>query len=167
MKSNENTGKNGGGCESELPDFAQNYTLDSRIDNSSYHLVNLPLCEVRLKENAMFPWLILIPRCENITEIMDLTLEQQNQLMQELSVASQVMRNVYQPDKLNVGALGNIVAQLHIHVVARFQMDALWPHGVWQATTPELRYEQEKLVHTIERLSNHFAAKNLGSSQRS
>lgn len=163
MKSNDITGDNGGACESQPADLIANYQLDPRIENSSYRLLDLPLCEVRLKDNANFPWVILIPRCNNITEIIDLTTEQQNQLIRELSLASKVMTEVYQPDKLNVGALGNIVPQLHIHIVARYETDPLWPHGVWQAATPEFLYEKHKLVQTIELLSNHFQVNNQSS----
>lgn len=115
------------------------FFIDSRITTSCIELCDWPLSRVFLKNNACYPWLILVPRCTNIQEINELPRVSQHQLIDEISHLSCIVKELFQPDKLNVGALGNIVSQLHVHVIARFKQDALWPHGIWQdnlETTP-------------------------------
>lgn len=116
------------------------FVLDERIKSSSYYLLDWPLSRVLLKNNSLFPWLILVPRCLNAIEITDLSKQDRMQLMDEVYSASLVMQDLYKPAKMNTGALGNIVSQLHIHVVARFKDDTLWPHGIWQANVAEQVY---------------------------
>ncbi len=130
--------------------------MDPRLENSSFKIIDWPLSEVRLKDNAHFPWIMLIPRVSaSITEIADLSSEEQKILMDEITQLSTAMRAHFSPDKLNIGALGNIVSQLHIHVIARFQHDLCWPHSVWQANIPEQSYPIEKrdqLIHQLHTL---------------
>lgn len=130
--------------------------MDPRLENSSFNIIDWPLSDVRLKDNLNFPWIMLIPRVSSdITEIADLSTAEQKILMEEIAKLSSVMRAHFSPDKLNIGALGNIVSQLHIHVVARFQQDLCWPHSVWQANVPEKSYPIEKrdqLIHQLHAL---------------
>lgn len=132
------------------------FQLDPRLENSSFKIVDLDLSEVRLKNNALFPWIILIPRVSsNITEIFHLSLEEQKILLAEITCVSKIMNTFFRPEKLNVGALGNIVSQLHIHVIARFQKDLCWPHGVWQANAPDKSYPadaRDQLIHQLRAL---------------
>lgn len=114
--------------------------LDERFKSSCFHLYNWPLSQVLLKNNELFPWLILVPNRANISEITELTKIERIQLMEEIYHASCILQNLYNPDKINTGALGNIVKQLHIHVVARFKNDQAWPHSIWQAQTKEQEY---------------------------
>ncbi len=107
------------------------YQLHDRLDNDSHPVCELPLCEVRLLDDQRFPWLLLIPRREEITEVHQLTPTDQQQLMIESSLAAQVLENRFNPDKINLGALGNLVPQLHWHVVARTRDDPCWPAPVW------------------------------------
>ena len=107
------------------------FTLDPRLENDSVFLCDWPLCQVRLSRNAAFPWLLLIPRRNNVIEIIDLSEADQSQLLVEIRKASEVMKKLYSPKKLNVANLGNIVAQLHVHVIARFENDEAWPGPVW------------------------------------
>ncbi|MEN5363320.1 HIT family protein [Brevundimonas intermedia] len=90
-----------------------------------------PLCHVRLQDDARFPWLILIPRVEGAVELEDLSVEQRAMLMEETVRAGALVRRLGVVEKLNVGAIGNVTAQLHVHVVGRRRDDGLWPDPVW------------------------------------
>ena len=90
-----------------------------------------PLCHVRLQDDARFPWLILIPRVEGAVELEDLSVEQRAMLMEETVRAGALVRRLGRVEKLNVGAIGNVTAQLHVHVVGRRRDDGLWPDPVW------------------------------------
>jgi diadenosine tetraphosphate (Ap4A) HIT family hydrolase len=90
-----------------------------------------PLCHVRLQDDARFPWLILIPRVEGAVELEDLSVDQRAALMEETVRAGALVRRLGPVEKLNVGAIGNVTAQLHVHVVGRRRDDGLWPDPVW------------------------------------
>lgn len=119
-------------------------SIDDRISSSSFMIGDWPLSRLFLKNNADYPWVILVPRVENAQEVCQLSMSHQHQLMEEISHLSSIMRHKFQPDKLNIAALGNIVSQLHIHIVARFQKDMLWPHGIWQEALTATPYEDDK-----------------------
>ena len=97
----------------------------------SYFIINLKLCSVRLINNNKFPWIILIPRRKNITDITELNSKDQFLLMKEIVDCSKLMKKIFKTKKLNVEKIGNIVPQLHIHIVARFKKDSSWPLSVW------------------------------------
>lgn len=129
------------------------YDLDERLKHSSFHIANWPLCEVRLKNHDEYPWIILIPRLfPIISEWHELNHESQVLLIPEINRASQVMKKHFHADKINIGALGNIVSQLHIHVIARFKTDSLWPHSLWQSALAEKSYSEEKKEKIIAEL---------------
>lgn len=107
------------------------FSLDPRLAADSCAVATLPLCEVRLKQDARYPWLILVPRQAGLVEISDLAAAAQTRLWQEVNQAAAALRAVAPCDKLNLGALGNIVRQLHVHVIARRIGDAAWPGPVW------------------------------------
>ena len=107
------------------------FSLSKRIEADSDFILDLPLSQVRLIDNVTFPWVLLIPRQNDIKETIDLSDEDQQQLMREIAQVSKAMQNAYSPDKLNVAALGNMVPQLQVHVIARFASDAAWPGPVW------------------------------------
>jgi diadenosine tetraphosphate (Ap4A) HIT family hydrolase len=115
--------------ELRLAEFA----LHPRIENDSLAVADLPLSALRLMRDANYPWLILIPRRADLTEIVDLGVDERGQLMTEIAVASEALRAEVSPEKLNVAAIGNMVRQLHVHVVARKTGDAAWPKPVWGA----------------------------------
>jgi diadenosine tetraphosphate (Ap4A) HIT family hydrolase len=129
------------------------FFIDERITSTCFELGNWPLSRVFLKDNAHFPWLILVPRYPDITEINELPKADAYQLMDEINALSTIMRKQFNPDKLNVGALGNIVSQLHVHVVGRFKTDLLWPHGIWQSEQPSIMYPYEMRESLISQLS--------------
>ena len=107
------------------------FRLDPRLAADSCAVAALPLCEVRLMHDARYPWLILVPRQAGLVEVSDLTAAEQTRLWQEVTQAGTALRAVAPCDKLNLGALGNIVRQLHVHVIARCIGDAAWPGPVW------------------------------------
>jgi diadenosine tetraphosphate (Ap4A) HIT family hydrolase len=120
------------------------FELDPRLASDTVFVVDCELCRVLLMDDARFPWLILVPRRAGITELDDLDQDDRALLMQEVPAAMKTLRAVASCDKLNVGMLGNIVRQLHVHVVARREDDAAWPAPVWghgraQRYTPEAR----------------------------
>jgi diadenosine tetraphosphate (Ap4A) HIT family hydrolase len=107
------------------------FTLDPRLAVDTLPIAQLGLCEVRLMDDTRFGWLVLIPRRTALEEIFDLEANARAQLLAELDRAAVALRAELPCDKLNVGVLGNIVRQLHVHVVARRTDDAAWPGAVW------------------------------------
>jgi diadenosine tetraphosphate (Ap4A) HIT family hydrolase len=107
------------------------FSLDPRLAAESFSLGELALCEVRLFDDARFPWLILVPKREGAVEIIDLEDDERPVLMNEIEIASAGLKRITNCHKLNVAALGNQVRQLHVHVIARFENDAAWPQPVW------------------------------------
>lgn len=105
--------------------------LDARLAADSVFVADLGLCQVRLMNDATYPWLLLIPRREGAIEIVDLAPQDRAMLMDEIALVSGVLRDMTGCGKLNVAALGNMVPQLHVHVIARFEGDPAWPGPVW------------------------------------
>ena len=112
------------------------FTLDPRLAADTVAVTRLPLCDVRLMNDARFAWLVLVPRRLGMVEISDLNDTEQAALWHESLLAGAALRATCPCDKLNLGALGNIVRQLHVHVVARHHDDAAWPGPVWGHGTP-------------------------------
>ncbi|GAB2577414.1 HIT family protein [Dyella jejuensis] len=110
---------------------AAEFALDPRLQADTHPVTSLALCDVLLMDDARFTWLILVPRRAGLVEILDLPDEAQLVLWQEIRLVATVMRDVVACDKLNIGALGNSVRQLHVHVIARVEGDAAWPGPVW------------------------------------
>lgn len=131
------------------------FTLDPRLEKDSTFVIALELCDVRLHHNAAFPWIFLVPRREGICEIIELTPSDQHLLMEEIGVASQVMRHLFQPTKLNIANLGNIVPQLHIHIVARYDYDQAWPNPIWNSGI-NLSYDSKSKIERIAHLKDEF-----------
>ena len=107
------------------------FELHPPLANDTSLVIELPLSQVLLMNNVRYPWIILVPQRENILEIHHLEPDDQTTLFQELIQASNIMESIFSPDKINVGALGNMVPQLHVHVIARFKDDVAWPDPVW------------------------------------
>jgi diadenosine tetraphosphate (Ap4A) HIT family hydrolase len=107
------------------------FALDPRLAADTLAVADLPLSAVRLMNDATYPWLILVPRREGAVEIVDLLPEDRVQLMEEIAAISDVLRAMTRCEKLNVAALGNMVPQLHVHVIGRFAGDPAWPGPVW------------------------------------
>jgi len=131
------------------------FVLHPNFSNKLF-VAALPLCTVLLENNANYPWLILVPRRDNMCHIVDLTYPDQLQLLQELNMAQRIMLAEFSPDRLNVAALGNKTPQLHIHVIARFTGDPAWPEAVWGEVCPAIPYTPEQAVARRVRLSEKF-----------
>jgi diadenosine tetraphosphate (Ap4A) HIT family hydrolase len=107
------------------------FKLHKKFLKSSHHITDLQLSSIRLNDNSKFPWLILIPKRNKITDISDLNSKDQTLLIKEIVFVSKIMRKLFKTSKLNVEKVGNIVPQLHIHIIARYKKDSSWPLSVW------------------------------------
>ena len=126
----------------------KNFLKDSHL------LTELKLCSVRLIDNAKFPWIILIPKRINITDITELNSIDQILLMKEIVHCSKLMKKIFKTKKLNVEKIGNIVPQLHIHIIARFAKDSTWPLSVWVVKGKP--YTKTLLAKTISKIKKYF-----------
>jgi diadenosine tetraphosphate (Ap4A) HIT family hydrolase len=109
----------------------KDFVLDPRLAGDTHRVGDLELSRVLLMDDARFPWLILVPRRANLRELIDLDAAHQRRLLAEIDRCARALRTLEKPDKLNIAALGNVVAQLHVHVIARRADDAAWPRPVW------------------------------------
>jgi diadenosine tetraphosphate (Ap4A) HIT family hydrolase len=110
---------------------AIDFNLDPSLQACTHYVTSLSLCDVLLMNDARFPWLVLVPRRPGMVEMVDLPSELQQQLWHEINHVAAVLRDAVPCYKLNIGALGNITRQLHVHVLARTENDAAWPGPVW------------------------------------
>ena len=130
------------------------FKINNKFLKSSYHITDLKLCTIRLQDNSKFPWIIIIPKRKKIKDITELNIKDQILLMKEIVFCSKIMKKVFKTSKLNIEKIGNIVPQLHIHIIARFKSDSSWPLSVW--VTREKFYKKELLSKTILRLKKYF-----------
>ena len=121
---------------------------------SSYHIGDLKLCSIRLIDNQKFPWIILIPQKKGVTDISKLNLKDQLLLMREIVYCSKIMKRVFKTSKLNIEKIGNVVPQLHIHIIARYKKDSTWPLSVW--VTKGKTYSKLDLEKIINKISKAF-----------
>ena len=118
----------------------------------SHLITDLKLCSIRLIDNAKFPWIILIPKRKNITDISELNSKDQMLLMKEIVHCSKLMKKIFKTKKLNVEKIGNIVPQLHIHIIARFTKDSSWPLSVWVVKSrPYLKEPLKKIIDLLKK----------------
>ena len=128
--------------------------LSKSFLKDSHSIVDLKLCSVRLIDNAKFPWIILIPKRKNINDISELNSKDQMLLMKEIVHCSKLMKKIFKTKKLNVEKIGNIVPQLHIHIIARSTKDSTWPLSVWVVKGKP--YSKEILKKIIDLLKKGF-----------
>ena len=131
--------------------------INKNFLKNSYFIAKLQLCSVRLIDNCKFPWIILIPNKKTITDITDITeLNSKDQilLMKEIVYCSKLMKKIFKTKKLNVEKIGNIVPQLHIHIIARNKKDSTWPLSVW--VIKRKPYLKNFLQKVIDRLKKDF-----------
>lgn len=107
------------------------FQIDESLINDGIIIGEFPLSKLILVNNSYFPWFILVPKVNDAKEIIDLDQDQQLSLLNEINIISKLVKKLYDPDKLNIAALGNIVSQLHVHIVARYNTDEAWPDPVW------------------------------------
>ena len=127
------------------------WSLHPQLTKDTIDIGDLPLCRVLVIRDANYPWLLVVPRRAAVTEIIDLDEVEQAQLMTEISRVARALKVITKCDKLNVAALGNVVPQLHVHVIARRSSDAAWPRPVWGAV-PALAHDAEEVQHFISAL---------------
>jgi diadenosine tetraphosphate (Ap4A) HIT family hydrolase len=118
----------------------------------SHLITELKLCSIRLIDNVKFPWIILIPKRKNITDISELNLKDQMLLMKEIVHCSKLMKKIFKTKKLNVEKIGNVVPQLHIHIIARSTNDSSWPLSVWVVKgKPYLKEPLKKIIDLLKK----------------
>ncbi len=125
------------------------FELDPRLTQDCIVIGELKLSRLLLMNDRQYPWLILVPRVNQIAEMYELSSDDQQQLWSEIAEVSRILKQLFEPYKINIGALGNVVRQLHVHVIARYEQDIAWPGPVWGAH-PALPYK----VSEIERIKN-------------
>ncbi|MGV2932611.1 HIT family protein [Vreelandella venusta] len=134
------------------------FELDPRLEADTLPLADLPLCRALLMNDARYPWVVLVPRRASVSEVFELSQDEQAQLWRETIALGAAMKEIFHGDKLNIATLGNVVSQLHMHLVVRYTDDACWPASVWGNGSPE-PYElalqgsrREQLLAQIEGL---------------
>ena len=128
------------------------FKIDNKFLKSSHHVTELKLCSIRLNDNSKFPWIILIPKRNKITDMSDLNSKDQILLIKEIVHVSKIMKKLFKTSKLNVEKIGNIVPQLHIHIIARTKRDSSWPLSVW--VVKGKNYSKTALRNTIEKIKD-------------
>lgn len=131
------------------------FELHERLQADTFEIGSLALSRLLLMNDASLPWLVLVPEREGVTEIHDLHEGERTILMEEIAKVSAVLQRLYMPDKINVGALGNIVSQLHVHVVGRYRTDRAWPGPIW-GTGPARPYNESERAAFCERIKKAF-----------
>lgn len=134
--------------------------LHPQLAADTVDVADFKLCTIRLMNCRAVPWLILVPRRTGITEIIDLPAAEQLQLMEEIASTSTLLRSLFVPRKINVAALGNVVPQLHVHVIARSESDAAWPKPVW-GNLPMETYSASEQTEMVTRLRTALAVRDI------
>ncbi|MGW7774600.1 HIT family protein [Pseudomonas machongensis] len=127
------------------------FVLDSRLQQDSLVLGDFPLSRLLLSKDANYPWFILVPRRADVSELFQLDLADQQQLWKETALLAEALKGEFAADKMNVATLGNVVSQLHMHVVVRHRGDAAWPAPVW-GKVPALDYAPAQVDAIRQRL---------------
>jgi len=133
-------------------EIAPVFALDSRLEQDTFALGDFPLCRLLLSKDANYPWFILVPRRADISEIFQLDDNDRAQLWKETQFLSETLKDCFAADKMNVAALGNVVSQLHMHVIVRRHSDVAWPAPVW-GTKPAVEYSAAQLSEVRQRLA--------------
>ena len=134
------------------------FELHTQLAADTEWVDTLSLCRVLLMNDATYPWLILVPERANIREIHELSEDDQQTLMREMTAVARIMELAFDATKMNVAALGNMVPQLHIHIIARYEGDPAWPGPIW-GKTPAVPYEADVMKARTQHLREHL--KNL------
>ena len=129
--------------------------VNNNFLKNSHFIVELKLCSIRLIDNCKFPWIILIPNRKKVTDITELKAKDQILLMKEIIFCSNKMKKIFKTSKLNVEKIGNVVPQLHLHIIARTKKDSSWPLSVWVIKSKS--YSKNKLEQTIGKLRKAFS----------
>ncbi len=128
------------------------FVLDPKLNSGSFVVCDLKISRLLLKNDSNYPWFILVPLEPNLVELSDLEFSKQTEVLKEINLLSKILKENFNVDKVNIGALGNMVRQLHIHVIGRFKNDASFPKPVWEAV-PSKPYEEkvaQDLINNIK-----------------
>lgn len=127
------------------------FTLHSALQKKDF-ICDLPFCRVLLEDNKDYPWIFLVPRKENVRNMLDLTTEERLTLMREIEQAEQAINTLFTPDQTNVAMIGNMTPQLHVHIIGRFMGDPAWPGTVWGTKgTPYEPKEKQIIIEKIKK----------------
>ncbi len=135
------------------PQPPEPHAMHPQLAADSHPVAALALCDLQLMDDDNYPWLVLVPRVPGARELTDLDAGQRGLLMEDITRCEQLLLDVFQPHKLNVAALGNLVPQLHVHVIARFEHDPAWPAPVWGRVAAR-PYAPEALVARVRELQS-------------
>ncbi|AEF21496.1 HIT family protein [Pseudomonas fulva] len=127
------------------------FVLDSRLQQDTFVLGDLPLSRVLLSNDARYPWFILVPRREDVSEVFQLGADDQQALWAETALLGEVLKDAFKADKINIATLGNVVSQLHIHVIVRYRADDAWPAPVW-GRHPAKPYDEAQVAALRDKL---------------
>ncbi len=130
---------------------ASSFALHPQLERDTVNIGDLPLCRVLVIQDANYPWLLLVPRRPEVVEIIDLDEVEQAQLTTEMSRVARALKDITKCTKLNIAALGNVVPQLHVHIIARRDGDAAWPRPVW-GVVPAIPHDKAELETFIAAL---------------
>lgn len=137
--------------EHDLDPSLHAYELDPQLRRDTVYLGHFKLCDLLLMNDANYPWFILVPRRADVSELFHLGQADQQQLMKESCFLAETLNDVFDAEKMNVAALGNLVGQLHVHHVVRYEDDASWPQPVWGKVPPQA-YDAERRQDVINRV---------------
>ncbi|MDH4562187.1 HIT domain-containing protein [Pseudomonas sp. BN411] len=127
------------------------FALDPRLQQDTLPIGDFPLCRLLLMNDAQYPWFILVPRREEVSELFQLSADEQRQLWQETTFLAETLKDTFGADKMNVATLGNVVSQLHMHVIVRRREDVAWPSPVW-GRHPAVAYSPEQVAAILAKL---------------
>ena len=136
------------------------FKLDSQLEKDTVHIASFELCDVLLAKDANYPWVILVPRKDNLTELHQLEDNDLQTFWAESAYVSKHLEIHFQAHKLNVAALGNVVQQLHVHHIVRFHSDPAWPKPIW-GVLPVSRYSDDELEVTLNSLKALFSSRTV------
>ncbi|WP_447595561.1 HIT family protein [Aquipseudomonas campi] len=141
------------------------FMLDTRLQQDTVLIGDFPLCRVLLMNDANYPWFILVPRRADVSEVFHLSNADQAGLWAETTHLAEVLRDVFSADKINIATLGNVVGQLHMHVIARYREDMAWPAPVW-GRHPAVPYTDAQIMAIRERLGSVMGSEFVFSEVR-
>lgn len=129
------------------------FELNKKLQEDCFFVGDLKISKLLLMNDSNYPWLILVPRQNGLIELTDLSFEDQVEVLREINLVAKILQEKFGADKLNIANLGNVVSQLHIHVIARFKNDAAFPKPVWGAL-PAKPYEENEAKKLINEIKN-------------
>ncbi len=129
------------------------FKIHKKFEKTTHYIADLKLCQIRLQDNAKFPWIMLIPKRNKVSQILDLNRKDQIRLMDEIQYCSKIMKKNFPCDNLNVEKVGNIVPQLHIHIVPRHKKDSSWPLSIWVVKgKPYTKLALTKMIAKLQKI---------------